>query len=641
MADQEFAGFLYNNAGTAISGATVHLYSRNDTATSVANTTTNSSGYWTISHGTQGQFDVEITSGTSVRRIKYDTSVQYTALEVADFRIRNPGNTYKYDIVPAAISADRQLNLPAITGPDTLAVLGLAQTFSANQTFTGTITVGVDDTGKDVKFFGATSGQYLLWDESADELVLTGDTKLSFHDAAGGENIIASADGHLEVNAGTTLDITAPTVDLNSSTEFNIDTAIYDLNATGAVTIDAAGLTTITGTNNAVGAIYLRANGGTSETLKIHSDQGTSVTEGAESVTILSDAGGVGIRSTANLANAINLTVDGGTTSSMTLFNDQGTGATEGSASIQLLSDVGGINLKSGLNAANAILLTADGGTSETIVLHADQGSGADSIKLLSDAGGITLEASSVILGDLVFINDTANGSMTYGLTITHSGSESNEYLTLKGTDVAHGITGQTETDTVMRVKRVGGADGGVTFDGFGKSSYAIRLRGMATADNTAKSTSASAPIELFGYKKEGSDIGDPGTNANLVTIRKGGDVRFIFDAEGSAHADVEWVAYDSYDDVALMKDFQAILTDSKCEARYQLEAMEDAGIVGQDSLHWEGDKLRAMVNFSRLAMIHHGAIGQVSDRLQAYEIELQALRQANDELRTLMAGRD
>ena len=87
--------------------------------------------------------------------------------------------------------------------------------FTGACTWTDTITVGSDGTGYDVKFFGDTSGQYMLWDQSADELVLTGDSKLSFHDAAGGENIIASADGHLEINAGTTLDITAPTVDLN------------------------------------------------------------------------------------------------------------------------------------------------------------------------------------------------------------------------------------------------------------------------------------------------------------------------------------------------------------------------------------------------------------------------------------------
>jgi hypothetical protein len=40
-----------------------------------------------------------------------------------------------------------------------------------NTTLHGTLTVGVDDTGYDVKLFGATSGAYMLWDESADELV--------------------------------------------------------------------------------------------------------------------------------------------------------------------------------------------------------------------------------------------------------------------------------------------------------------------------------------------------------------------------------------------------------------------------------------------------------------------------------------
>ena len=102
----------------------------------------------------------------------------------------------------------------------------------------GTVTVGVDDTGYDVKFFGATSGQYLLWDESADELVLAGDSKLSFHDAAGGENIIASANGHLEINSGTTLDVTAPLIDLNGQiTASGNISASGDLYVTGTATI--------------------------------------------------------------------------------------------------------------------------------------------------------------------------------------------------------------------------------------------------------------------------------------------------------------------------------------------------------------------------------------------------------------------
>ena len=38
----------------------------------------------------------------------------------------------------------------------------------------GTMQVGVNDTGHDVKFFGATAGKYMEWDESADQLDVTG-----------------------------------------------------------------------------------------------------------------------------------------------------------------------------------------------------------------------------------------------------------------------------------------------------------------------------------------------------------------------------------------------------------------------------------------------------------------------------------
>ena len=39
---------------------------------------------------------------------------------------------------------------------------------------TGALTVGVDDSGHDAKLYGATSGRYLEWDESADTLNLDG-----------------------------------------------------------------------------------------------------------------------------------------------------------------------------------------------------------------------------------------------------------------------------------------------------------------------------------------------------------------------------------------------------------------------------------------------------------------------------------
>jgi len=87
----------------------------------------------------------------------------------------------------------------------------------------GAAEFGADGTGLDVRIFSETASEGVLYDASQDELGLLLTTKLKFHDIGGGEEIFASADGHLEVNAGTTLDMTAPTVDINASTAVTID----------------------------------------------------------------------------------------------------------------------------------------------------------------------------------------------------------------------------------------------------------------------------------------------------------------------------------------------------------------------------------------------------------------------------------
>jgi len=121
------------------------------------------------------------------------------------------------------IAADTILE---ITAPTTNVIATTAVDFDTPAiTANGTFTIGVNGTGHDVQFFGDTAGSHMIWDESADELALTAASKLSFHDAAGGENIVATSDGHLEINSGTTLDITAPTVDINASTTVNVDGA--------------------------------------------------------------------------------------------------------------------------------------------------------------------------------------------------------------------------------------------------------------------------------------------------------------------------------------------------------------------------------------------------------------------------------
>ena len=62
-----------------------------------------------------------------------------------------------------------------VTMDETQAISG-PKTFSGATTMTGTLTVGVDDTGVDVKFFGAAAGAFSLWDESANKQIIQGAT---------------------------------------------------------------------------------------------------------------------------------------------------------------------------------------------------------------------------------------------------------------------------------------------------------------------------------------------------------------------------------------------------------------------------------------------------------------------------------
>jgi hypothetical protein len=67
----------------------------------------------------------------------------------------------------------------------------------AGGTMTGTLTVGANTDGHDVKFFGDTTGKYMLWDESADKLIVSGiveTTDLILHNERGHYTIVEEED---------------------------------------------------------------------------------------------------------------------------------------------------------------------------------------------------------------------------------------------------------------------------------------------------------------------------------------------------------------------------------------------------------------------------------------------------------------
>jgi hypothetical protein len=260
-------------------------------------------------------------------------------------------------------------------------------------------------------------------------------------DIAGGTINLTSSDDagsavYIRANAGTseTIKIHADQGNGEGSIELTSDAGGIDLNAAAGkdIALDS-GQVLITATHDTACTIYLHANGGTSETINLHADQGT----GEGSIVLTSDAGGIDLNAAAtkdialdsgqvlvtathNTACTIYLHANGGTSETIKIHADQGTA--EGS--ITILSDAGGIdvnaatgkdidvaggtiNLTSSDDAGSAIYLRANAGTSETIKIHADQGNGAASICLTSDAGGITLTPSSAV---------TVSGALTVGV---------------------------------------------------------------------------------------------------------------------------------------------------------------------------------------------------------------------------------
>ena len=143
MANVLLQGTVNTGAGVAVVGATVEVLDF-DTTTVRATFTggTDADGDWNFSYAPGAnprRVDVRITNGTSISRLKFTDQFQVSSLETANFRIINPAFTFEYDIVPAEITAARQLNLPLLTGTGTPAVL--EDVISGGQTFASALTL--------------------------------------------------------------------------------------------------------------------------------------------------------------------------------------------------------------------------------------------------------------------------------------------------------------------------------------------------------------------------------------------------------------------------------------------------------------------------------------------------------------------
>jgi len=140
--------------------------------------------------------DLKLDSDSAVLGFGADNDTTLTHTDGTGLTLNSTNKLCFYDTaLSISSSTDGQLDIDADTEVEiattTLDLNGALDVSGASQ-FSGAITVGVDDTGLDVKFFGASAGAYGLYDQSADALEVRGAT-------AAGAGLLKLTTGELTV----------------------------------------------------------------------------------------------------------------------------------------------------------------------------------------------------------------------------------------------------------------------------------------------------------------------------------------------------------------------------------------------------------------------------------------------------------
>jgi outer membrane murein-binding lipoprotein Lpp len=223
-----------------------------------------------------------------------------------------------------------------------------------------------------------------------------------------------------------------------------------------------------------------------------------------------------------------------------------------------------------------------------------------------------------------------ANAEMTVGLTI-NQGANDDEAFSLKSSDVAHGITGVTETDTYFSLEKLQASIGGVRVVSVADSgALSVQFDAFAVDINTTKTASARANFEIACGVKSGTGIVSSGTNANLFSVHDYGGytAKFIVDQEGDFFYDGSGTAYDSYDDASLTR-AMAVATGGRDIIRDEWDKYVDynendlvkAGVLG-DTVANGG-----LVNGAAMQRLHTGAIWQLNTKHMSLAEEVASLR--------------
>ena len=487
-----FRGYVFQDDGDAVNGATVQLL-ETGTTTVEASTTTDSDGLWYFNEADQDRYDVKITSGTSVRYVRWDDQVSFkeidvrnntgattpaatfsnltnsTANQVAVFSGANStkadndeiyisfkmhdsaGNLDEFARMTAVAtdvtsgSEDGQIEFDVIKAGTLTKVWTITSSTGAAMSFdmnVDALTIGSGaDTDVSLTFDANSADGVITWMEDedyfkfSDDILMNSTERINFYDTA--IYIYSSTDGQLDLVADTEIQIAATTIDINGAVALNgAITGATDITLSGeldAATLDLSSSADIAGdlvlSGGADGALQFTNAGENS--IKIPDNQASAL--------IIEEADNAYITFvTTNSSEAITVAkattfsagiADAGTIAAGT-WNGTDVGVAYGGTGASSLTD-GGVLLGSGTGAITAMAVLSDG---EMIVGDGTTDPVAESGATLRTSIGVGTGDSPQFTGiELGHASDT---------TIVRSGSgditiEGNAVYRAGGTDVA------------------------------------------------------------------------------------------------------------------------------------------------------------------------------------------------------------
>lgn len=255
-------------------------------------------------------------------------------------------------------------------------------------------------------------------------------------------------------------------------------------------------------------------------------------------------------------------------------------------------------------------------------ILVMDHASGNVGLREASPDSNLVVNADAFI-GPAAASGNTSNANMAIGLTINQE-ADDDEIFALKSSDVAHGMTTLTETDTYCAARKASTTAGGLTINGYTEDFMAIQYFGNVTNDVTTKTTGSRGAIVLSAGKKSGTTIGDMGANANLIVMRNRFTARWILDAEGDIFygGSDDGAITDEHDDAHLLSGFRAIMSpkDSPAHKRFRGFLNETEDILVQQGVLTAPLKKGGLVSDTGLKGLLIDAIMQLNGKINKLE---------------------